>query len=62
MDIFEKKPLKVGVLTSLLLTPAAIANAQEVAQQPQTQQVEQAAYINAVAATDTREKNNYSIR
>ncbi|MET4560650.1 inorganic pyrophosphatase [Lysinibacillus parviboronicapiens] len=51
-----KKPLKVGVLTSLLLTPAAIASAQEVAQQSQTQQVEQAAYINAVATTDTREK------
>ncbi len=49
------KPLKVGVLTSLLLTPTALANAQEA--QPQTvSQPEQVAYVNTVAATDTRSK------
>ncbi|WP_445669049.1 hypothetical protein [Lysinibacillus sp. FSL W8-0992] len=50
-----KKPLKVGVLTSLLLTPTALANAQEA--QPQTgSQTEQIAYVNTVAATDSRSK------
>ncbi|MGE8001548.1 hypothetical protein ACQKOF_23460 [Lysinibacillus sp. NPDC093190] len=47
-----KKPLQVGVITSLLLTPAAIANAQET--QPQTiSQANQVANVNA-AAVDTR--------
>ncbi len=55
MDIL-KKPLKVGVLTSLLLAPAALANAQEVATQPHATQGEQVAYVNVVASTDTREK------
>ncbi len=55
MDIL-KKPLKVGVLTSLLLAPAALANAQEVATQPHATQAEQVAYINAVAAVETKEQ------
>ena len=47
-----KKQIKVGVITSLLLTPAAIANAQET--QPQTSShMEQVANVN-VATTDTR--------
>ncbi|MEY9977751.1 hypothetical protein [Lysinibacillus sp. RC79] len=47
-----KKPLQVGVITSLLLTPTAIANAQE--GQPQTiSQANQVANVN-VAAVDTR--------
>jgi len=47
-----KKPIQVGVITSLLLTPVAIANAQE--GQPQTiSQATQVANVN-VAATDTR--------
>ncbi|MGE7672124.1 hypothetical protein ACQKMV_00895 [Lysinibacillus sp. NPDC094403] len=47
-----KKPIQVGVITSLLLTPAAIANAQE--GQPQTiSQTNQVANVN-VAATDAR--------
>lgn len=50
-----KKPLKVGVLTSLLLTPAAIANVQE-AQAQTVVQAEQVAYVNAVATTETRNK------
>lgn len=52
-----KKPLKVGVLTSLLLTPAALANVQEAQAQTQTvAQAEQVAYVNAVATTETRNK------
>lgn len=47
-----KKPIKVGVLTSLLLTPAALANAQEI--QPH-QKTEQIAYVNAVAV-ETKEQ------
>ncbi|WP_407656266.1 cell wall-binding protein [Lysinibacillus mangiferihumi] len=50
-----KKPLKVGVLTSLLLTPAALANVQE-AQAQTVAQAEQVAYVNAVATTETRNK------
>ncbi len=50
-----KKPLKVGVLTSLLLTPAALANVQEAQAQTVTQ-AEQVAYVNAVAAIETRNK------
>lgn len=50
-----KKPLKVGVLTSLLLTPAALANVQE-AQAQTVVQAEQVAYVNAVATTETRNK------
>ncbi|MFJ6210740.1 hypothetical protein [Lysinibacillus sp. NPDC092081] len=47
-----KKPIQVGVITGLLLTPAAIANAQE--GQPQTiSQANQVANVN-VAAVDTR--------
>ncbi|MFJ8102280.1 hypothetical protein [Lysinibacillus sp. NPDC096212] len=47
-----KKPLQVGVITSLLLTPTAIANAQE--GQPQTiSQADQVANLN-VAATDAK--------
>lgn len=47
-----KKPIQVGVITSLLLTPAAIANAQE-GQSQTISQVNQVANVN-VAATDTR--------
>lgn len=50
-----KKPLKVGVLTSLLLTPAALANVQEAQAQTVTQ-AEQVAYVNAVATIETRNK------
>lgn len=50
-----KKPLKVGVLTSLLLTPAVLANVQE-AQAQTVAQAEQVAYVNAVATTETRNK------
>jgi len=47
-----KKQIKVGIITSLLLTPAAIANAQET--QPQTiSQENQVTNVN-VAATDTK--------
>lgn len=47
-----KKPIQVGVITSLLLTPAAIANAQE--EQPQTiSQANQVANVN-VAAVDAK--------
>ncbi|MFJ7736017.1 hypothetical protein ACIQ2D_06685 [Lysinibacillus sp. NPDC097287] len=52
-----KSKLKVGVLTSLLLAPAAIANAQETEAQSQiTPKTEQTSSINAVATTETREK------
>jgi len=50
-----KKPLKVGVLTSILLTPAALANVQEAQAQTVTQ-AEQVAYVNAVATIETRNK------
>jgi len=50
-----KKPLKVGVLTSILLTPAALANVQEAQAQTITQ-AEQVAYVNAVATIETRNK------
>jgi len=50
-----KKPLKVGVLTSLLLTPAALANVQEAQAQTVTQ-AQQVASITTVATIETRNK------
>lgn len=50
-----KKPLKVGVLTSLLLTPAALANVQEAQAQTVTQ-AQQVASITTEATIETRNK------
>lgn len=51
------RKLTAGVLTSLLLAPTAIANAQENdAQSRITTQSEQVAYTNEVAAATTREQ------
>lgn len=52
-----KRKLKVGVLTSLLLAPAAIANAQENEALSQiTPKTEQTSPINTVATTDAKER------
>ena len=53
-----KKKLRVGVLTSLLLAPAAIANAQENEAQPQnvTPQIAQTTYSHTVAAVESKEQ------
>lgn len=51
------RKLTAGVITSLLLAPTAIANAQENdAQSRVSTQTEQVAYVNAVAAATTREQ------
>nr|WP_306432095.1 cell wall-binding protein [Lysinibacillus fusiformis] len=51
------RKLTAGVITSLLLAPTAIANAQENdAQSRVTAQTEQVSYVNAVAAATTKEQ------
>lgn len=51
------RKLTAGVITSLLLAPTAIANAQENdAQSRATVQTEQVSYVNAVAAATTKEQ------
>ncbi|KPN97845.1 cell wall-binding protein [Lysinibacillus sp. ZYM-1] len=51
------RKLTAGVITSLLLAPTAIANAQENdAQSRVTTQTEQVSYVNAVAAATTKEQ------
>ncbi|WP_240186166.1 cell wall-binding protein [Lysinibacillus fusiformis] len=51
------RKLTAGVITSLLLTPTAIANAQENdAQSRVTTQTEQVSYVNAVATATTKEQ------
>ncbi|MFJ7734117.1 cell wall-binding protein [Lysinibacillus sp. NPDC097231] len=51
------RKLTAGVITSLLLAPTAIANAQENdAQSRVSTQTEQVAYVNAVAAATTKEQ------